>query len=161
MRYASSLVLIALLLVGITGCRYTYEIPAGEERSTLGVGIIGNRTLENELTPVVRREIVRQLAARAPLNIIQPKPGLPSISGDIVSYSRDSLRSDETAWSAEFRITIAVEFVMHDGDKKEIWRQTLSGEETFAAGGGAELAAQRGAVDDMVIKLIHALFPVW
>ena len=149
------------VLTSFIGCRYTYEVPSGTERSNFGVGVIGNTTFENELTPVVRREIKRQLAARAPLNIIDPRPGVPSISGNITDYSRSSLRSDDNARAAEFRITISVEFVMSDANGNEVWRKTMTGEETFAAGGGAELAAQRGAVDDMVVKLIHALFPAW
>lgn len=149
------------LVLAVAGCRYSHEIPSGNERSDLGIGSITNRTLENELTPVIRREITRQLAAKAPLNIIEARPGKPTLSGVITSYSRDSLRSDNFARSAEFRLTIAIEFTMRDGDNRELWRKTLTGEETFAAGAGAELAAQRDAVNDMVIKLIHALFPVW
>ncbi|GEM_PF-4186777 len=152
--------LIVMLFLA-SGCRYTHTIPSGSQRSNLAIDIVDNATFENELTPIVRREIIRQLAAKAPLNIVNQEVGVPVLSGKIVGYSRNSLRSNDDARSAEFRINITVDFIMHDINNKQIWRKTISGEETFAANGGAELAAQRAAVDDMVVKLIHALFPVW
>lgn len=144
-----------------TGCRYTHESPGEKGRSPFGMGSIKNSTLENEITPVIRREVIRQLAARAPLNVVDAREGIPRLSGTITRYKRESLRSDDDARSAEFRVVMQVEFVLHAPSGEEQWRKNITGEGTFAAGAGQELSAQKEAVDDMVIKLIHALFPAW
>jgi hypothetical protein len=182
MRYSRSLCVLAVLLSFIAGCGYTtrgyitkqgyrtiYIKPFANNMNTTSEYAEGARfrtyfpLLENTIT----NGVVDRFNFDGSLRTSQPEDADLVLSGILINYRRDSLRTaEDTDTPEEYRITLFVNIKLVDQKTgKVLWEKNdFAGDATYFVSGSlakSESQAVQEAVIDLARRIVETTVEVW
>lgn len=179
-RQRASLVAGCWLLVGVTGCGYSFRSNVPGHLRTVYIQPFQNKIdITSEVSDLNRFKIYRPLLETDVTNAVIKQYNFDGnlrvagaqnadamLVGELVDFRRDALRFSDSSNPEEFRLSIVVNLAFYDLHTHQLlWRETnFTGDTTFFVSGSlteSERKALDRAIEDLAKRVVERSVEGW
>jgi hypothetical protein len=107
-------VVLALVVVAVSGCGYSVRGHLPDHIQTIAVPIFVNRTQEPALDSFITRAVVEAFSTNGRLRLAKIEDADSILEGEITSYAVDSIAFDRNANVQLYRLRVTLNLTMRD-----------------------------------------------
>ena len=141
---------LALLVVGLAGCGYSFRGNLPDHIKTVAVPVFTNKTSEPAVENLLTSAVVDAFASNGRLRVVKPEDADAVLDGEVVGYTVQSIAFDNQANVRQFRLVVTMNIRLRDVRRSSILfeQQNLREKADFQVQGAVSqtIGVEEGAV---------------
>jgi outer membrane lipopolysaccharide assembly protein LptE/RlpB len=105
---------LALTVLGLGGCGYSFRGTLPSHIRTIAVPIFGNRTQQPGVESIITRAVVQAFVTNGRLQVVRPADADAILDGEVVSYGVGAVAFDNTLNVQQYRLLVVLNLRMRD-----------------------------------------------
>jgi outer membrane lipopolysaccharide assembly protein LptE/RlpB len=111
---------LALLVVGLAGCGYSFRGNLPDHIKTVAVPVFTNKTSEPAVENFLTSAVVEAFASNGRLRVVKPADADAILDGEVVGYSLQSIAFDNQANVRQYRLVVTMNIRLRDVRRSSI-----------------------------------------
>jgi outer membrane lipopolysaccharide assembly protein LptE/RlpB len=105
---------LAVTVLGLDGCGYSFRGTLPSHIRTVAVPIFGNRTQQPGVESIITRAVVEAFVTNGRLQIVRPADADAILDGEVVSYGVGAVAFDKALNVQQYRLLVVLNLRMRD-----------------------------------------------
>ena len=152
---------LALLVVGLAGCGYSFRGNLPDHIKTVAVPVFTNKTSEPAVENFLTSAVVQAFASNGRLRVVKPEDADAILDGEVVGYSLVSIAFDNQANVRQYRLMVTMNLRLRDVRRSSILfeQQSLREKADFQVQGAVSqtIGVEEGAVRSAATEIARSI----
>jgi len=152
---------LALLVVGLAGCGYSFRGNLPDHIKTVAVPVFTNKTSEPAVENFLTSAVVEAFASNGRLRVVKPEDADAILDGEVVGYSLVSIAFDNQANVRQYRLMVTMNLRLRDVRRSSILfeQQSLREKADFLVQGAVSqtIGVEEGAVRSAATEIARSI----